>query len=113
MAGQPPQQALESGGLEAALLLSRRILQGLQAVEYQQRALLCHQLRQPLALVPGRAFVRIRVVEPPQGVGDEQVGGRLPALGGALAVERPSIHALGAAIAVPAHPAQPYVDPVL
>ena len=88
---QLPQQAFQRRVLQAAAQRRPgRVLQRLEAVQHQQRALRANQCGQPLALLPGRAVRRIRVAEPAQRGIDEGIGRGLPALTGALAVEGPA-----------------------
>jgi hypothetical protein len=98
VARQLPQQDLETRIFEPSLLLPRRILQRLQAIQDEQRALLLQEARQALALVPGRTCVRLRIAKIPQRRGDKQVCRDLLAFRSPLAVERIAIHARSTAI---------------
>lgn len=69
------------------------------------------EVRQPRALVPGRAFRGVRVAEPRERMGEEFVGRGLTILLRSLRVKRPAVHPFRAAIIIGRHAAiEPLVD---
>ena len=91
------------------LRIADRILQRLDAVQDEQRAMLADQPGQPFAAFPWAALCRVGVVEELERLLDEQVGRRLPRFAGPLAVERPIEVAFDARPALGRHP---LADPV-
>jgi hypothetical protein len=108
-------QAFENGGeprvLEATLDLrpARRVLQGLDAVEDEQRALLPDERGETGAAVVEGAGLGVGIAEEAEGVVEERLGGGDPLLH-PLAVERPVEDAGGAAPVVGGHAVQPAGD---
>ena len=108
--GQALQERLEGLILEPpGLGIVHRILQRLDAVEDEQRAMPPDERGQPFTAFPRAAFGGVGVVEKRESFLDEQVGRGLPRFARALAVERPVEVALDARPALLRHP---LADPV-
>ncbi len=91
------------------LRIVQRILQRLDAVEDEQRAMPADEPGQPFAAFPRAALGGVRVVEELERLLNEQVGRSLPRFAGPLAVEGPVEVAFDARPALGRHP---LADPV-
>ena len=108
--GQTLQERFEGLILEPpGLRIVHRILQRLDAVEDEQRAMPADEPGQPFAALPRAALGGVGIVEELERLLNEQVGRGLPRFAGPLAVERPIEVAFDARPALGRHP---LADPV-